>query len=165
MFPDSQRLYVSHIVRGALLWCDGEQDLRFKSLLREAHMRYVGTLVSLLVVVAIVGLIYKYYLGTQQAAPIAHPKQMIDVIGVQNDLLGIAQAERMYQAEHGNYASLDELASSGAMNMKKAGRDGYTYESDEVSAESFRIVAHCPTDVPGCTNYAVDQTMEVQSVP
>jgi hypothetical protein len=128
-------------------------------------MRYVGNLVALLVVAAIVGLIYKYYLGTHEAAPIAHPKQTIDVIGVQNDLIGIAQAERMYQAEHNTYASLDDLASSGAMNMKKTGRDGYTYEADEVSADSFRIVAHCPSDaVTSCTNYAVDQTMEVVEI-
>jgi hypothetical protein len=129
-------------------------------------MRRVGNLVAVLVIAAVVGFIYKSYLQSQQAAPIAHPKQTIDVIGVQNDLLGIAQAERMYQTEHNSYGSLDDLVSTGAMNMKKSGRDGYIYEAAEVSTDSFRIVAHCPSDtVPGCTNYAVDQTMQVQPAP
>jgi hypothetical protein len=129
-------------------------------------MRQVGSLVAVLVVAAVVGFIYKSYLGNQQAAPIAHPGQTIDVIGVQNDLLGIAQAERMYQTEHNSYGSLDDLVSSGAMNLKKSGRDGYTYEAAEVSTDSFRIIAHCPSETsPGCTNYAIDQTMQVQTAP
>jgi hypothetical protein len=128
-------------------------------------MGRVGNLVAVLVVALVVGWIYKSYLENQQAAPIAHPQQTIDVIGVQNDLLAIAQAERMYQAEHNAYGSLDDLVSSGTMNRKKSGRDGYSYEA-EVSPDSFRIVAHCPSDtVPGCTNYAVDQTMQVARTP
>jgi hypothetical protein len=140
--------------------------LRLDPLFCEVHMRQVGSLVAVLVVAAVVGFLYKSYLQNQQAAPIAHPRQTIDVIGVQNDLLGIAQAERMYQTEHNSYGSLDDLASSGAMNMKKSGRDGYTYEAAEVSADSFRIVAHCPSEtVPGCANYAIDQTMQVVIAP
>ncbi len=128
-------------------------------------MRHVGNLVAVLVVALIVGWIYKSYLKNQQAAPIAHPRQTIDAIGVQNDLLAIAQAERMYQVEHNAYGSLDDLVSSGTMNRKTSGRDGYSYEA-EVSPEGFRIVAHCPSDaVPGCTNYAVDQTMQVAPTP
>jgi hypothetical protein len=129
-------------------------------------MRRVGNLVAVLVVAAVVGFTYKYYLQNEPAAPISHPKQTIDVIGVQNDLLGIAQAERMYQAEHSSYGSLDDLLTSGAMNMKKSGRDGYTYEAAEVSADSFRIVARCPSHTtPGCTNYSIDQTMQVRPAP
>jgi len=129
-------------------------------------MRRVGNLVAVLVLAAVVGLIYRYYLRSPQAAPLAHPQQTIDVIGIQNDLLGIAQAERMYQAEHNCYGSLDDLVSAGAMNMKKSGRDGYTYEAAEFSTDHFRIVAHCPSDVvPGCTNYAIDQTLEVRPAP
>lgn len=129
-------------------------------------MRSAASLAGLLIVAAIAGLIYKFYFSQEpQSAEIKNPVQTIDVAGVKNDLLGIAQAERMYQAEHNSYGSLDDLVSSGAMNMKKSGRDGYTYEA-EVSSDSFRIVAHCPSaTVPGCTNYAVDQTMEIRSAP
>jgi len=129
-------------------------------------MRSAASLVGILIVAAIAGLIYKFYFSQgPQSAEIRNPTQTIDVIGVKNDLLGIAQAERMYQTEHNSYGSLDDLVSSGAMTLKKTGRDGYTYEA-ETSSDSFRIVAHCPSAaVPGCVNYSVDQTMEVQTAP
>jgi len=129
-------------------------------------MRSAASLLGLLIVAAIAGLIYKYYFSQgAQSTEIKNPVQTIDVVGVKNDLIGIAQAERMYQAQNGSYGSLDQLASSGAMTIKKSGRDGYTYEA-QVSSDGFRIVAHCPAaTVPSCTNYAVDQTMEVLPAP
>jgi len=129
-------------------------------------MRSLGNIVGLLVVALIAALVYKFYLsqGTQSPAT-SNPIQTIDVVGVKNDLMAIAQAERVYQAEHGSYASLDDLISSGAMTQAKRGRDGYSYEVG-ASASSFRAVAHCPAATsPGCTNYAIDQTMEVQAAP
>ena len=129
-------------------------------------MRSAASILGLLIVAAISALIYKFYF-TQgpQPAEVRNPVQTIDVVGVKNDLLGIAQAERMYQAEHNSYGSLDDLASGGAMTLKKTGRDGYTYEA-ETSTDSFRIIAHCPSaTVPGCVNYSVDQTMEIQTAP
>ncbi len=129
-------------------------------------MRSAASIVGLLIVAAISALIYKFYFTQgSQPAEIRNPVQTIDVVGVKNDLLGIAQAERMYQAEHNSYGSLDDLMSGGAMTLKRTGRDGYTYEA-ETSADSFRIIAHCPSaTVPGCVNYSVDQTMEIQTAP
>jgi hypothetical protein len=124
-------------------------------------------LVGLLVVLAIGAFIYRYNISqtVQSSGRAATPTQTIDTIGVQNDLIAIAQAERLYQAQNSSYGSLDDLASSGAMSIKKTGRNGYTYEV-QTSADGFRVVAHCPTDTfPGCTNYAVDQTMQVQATP
>jgi hypothetical protein len=110
-------------------------------------------------------LTYKFYFSKSQQAGTGTPAQTIDVVGVKNDLLAIAQAERAYQAEHGSYASLSELVSSGAMAMKKTDRDGYMY-GVETSAEGFRVIARCPaTTIPGCTSYAVDQNMDVQPAP
>jgi hypothetical protein len=126
-------------------------------------MRALGSLVGLLVVAAIVMVVYKYYLSPAQSPGVATPVRTIDAVGVQNDLLGIAQAERAFQAEHGKYASMDELTSSGAMEMKKAVRAGYTYEVD-ASEDSFVATARCGS-VQGCQNYAVDQTMMVQPAP
>jgi hypothetical protein len=95
----------------------------------------------------------------------ATPMQTIDIVGVKNDLIGIAQAERNYQAEHGSYVSPDDLISSGALTIPKRGRDGYTYEVD-TSGPGFRVIAHCPTATsPGCQDWAVDQTMQVAPVP
>jgi hypothetical protein len=125
------------------------------------------SMIGLLVVALIAGLIYKFYFTRMQSSGMgaSTPAQTIDVVGVKNDLIGIAQAERAYQAEHGSYASLDDLISSGGLTMKKTARDGYTYDV-ETSASGFRAVAHCPAATsPGCQNYSVNQTMEVQVTP
>ncbi len=125
------------------------------------------SLLGLLAVALIAVLAYKYYFSQMQSSGTgtATPAQAIDVVGVRNDLLGIAQAERAYQVEHGSYASLDELTTSGALTMKKTGRDGYTYDV-QTSDSSFRAVAHCPAaTTPGCTSFAVDPSMEVQAAP
>ncbi len=121
------------------------------------------SLAGLLIVALLAALVYKYYFSSLQSAGSGTPAQTIDIVGVKNDLLGIAQAERAHQAEHGSYASLDELISSGELTMTRSGRNGYTY-SLETSDQSFRAIAHCPTATfPGCSNYAVDQSMEVQA--
>jgi len=129
-------------------------------------VRSVASMAGLLIVALIAGLLYKYYF--QRGSPsgaIEHPVQTINTMGVQNDLVNMAQAERLYQAEHGSYASLEELTSSGALPVKKTGREGYTYDV-ETSAESFRIVARCASSaLPGCVNYAIDQTMELHPLP
>jgi hypothetical protein len=125
-------------------------------------MRSVGSLVGLLVIALIAGLIYKNYIEKVQSTSGATPVQTINIVGVKNDLLAIAQAERAYQAEHGAYASLSDLISSGALTMTSSSRDGYTYDVD-VSGGGFRGFTHCPAaTTPGCQNWSVDQTMEVR---
>ncbi len=128
-------------------------------------MRGMGNILGLLVVAVIALLAYKFYFQKMGAAGTATPLQTIDVVGVKNDLLAIAQAERLYQSQHGSYASLDELNSSGAMSVTKTNRDGYTYEV-QTSAADFHVIAHCPTATQsGCVNYSVDQSMEVSTAP
>jgi hypothetical protein len=120
------------------------------------------SLAGLLIVALLAALVYKYYFANLQSAGTGTPAQTIDVVGVKNDLLGIAQAERANLAEHGSYASLDELISSGELTMKRSSRNGYTY-TVETGDQTFRAIAHCPAATyPGCSNYAVDQSMEVQ---
>lgn len=127
----------------------------------------MGRIVGLLVVALIAVLMYKFYFAKLQdsGTGAGTPRQTVDIVGVKNDLLGIAQAERAYQADNGAYASLDELYSSGALSMSHTGRDGYAYHV-ETSESSFRAVAQCPAETsPGCTSWAVDESMEVQPVP
>jgi hypothetical protein len=125
----------------------------------------MGRVLGLLAVMVIVALSYKLYFSHLQSTGSGSPAQAISDVGAKNDLIAIAQAERAYQAEHGSYASLDQLISGGAMTMIKSGREGYTYDV-ETSSDGFRAVAHCPaTASPGCTNWAVDQTMEVRPAP
>jgi hypothetical protein len=123
------------------------------------------SMLGLLVVAVIALLTYKYYFSNMSAAGngAATPMQMIDMVGVKNDLLSIAQAERVYLTDHSSYASLDELVSSGALTMEKTGRDGYTYDA-QPSDSTFRVIAHCPAATnPGCTSFVIDQTMQIQS--
>jgi hypothetical protein len=132
--------------------------------LGEVLMRSLGSIISILVVAVIGLLVYKFYFTQSSSTGAATPAQTINVVGVKNDLLAIAQAERNYQAEHNSIASLDELVSSGEMSIKKTGRDGYTYDV-ESSGDGFRVTARCSATAAGCTNYLVDQTMEVRAAP
>ena len=127
-------------------------------------MRALGGIVALLVAMVAGLFVYRSYITQSQGSGAATPAQTINVVGVKNDLLSIAQAERAYQAEHSSIASLDELASSGELSMKKSGRDGYTYEI-EPSGDGFRVIARCSAAVAGCTNYIADQSMEVRAEP
>lgn len=125
----------------------------------------MSRVLGLLVVALIALLAYKFYLGKAVSPGMSTPMATIDVVGVKNDLLAIAQAERAYQAEHGNYASLEDLTSSGALTMKRSSRDGYTYDV-ETSTAGFRAIAHCPSaQGQPCTSFAVDQSMQVQTIP
>ena len=129
-------------------------------------MRGIFSLAGLLVVALIAALIYKFYLQPQSTgagAATSTPVQTIDSIGAQNDLISIGQAERVYQAEHAKYASLDELVSSGALAIKKQ-RQGYEFDS-QASDDGFRITARCVAQVQGCVSYTIDQNMSVQAAP
>lgn len=126
-------------------------------------MRGVSAL-GVLIAGLVVGYIYKTQYGGSAATAVAPVRQTIDVVGVKNDLIGIAHAERDYQALNSKYASMDELVSSGTLRMVKPGRDGYTYQV-ETTDQDFRAIAHCPkATLPACTDFAIDSTMEVQAV-
>lgn len=130
-------------------------------------MRGLGSVIGLLMVVLVSLGVYKYFLapGPSADAGAATPVQTIDAVGAQNDLIAIAQAERAYQAQNGKYASLDELISGGAMNLRKPNRQGYTYEVD-ASDDNFRATAQCaPAQAAGCHSYSIDPTMNVQIIP
>lgn len=128
-------------------------------------MRGLGSIIGLLIVALIAVMAYRYFLTSGQSVGATTPVQTIDAVGAQGDLLAIGQAERMYQAQNGRYASLDELLSDGSMQMRKPNRQGYTYDVD-ASDQSFRATATCTSPpLPGCHSYSVDQTMTVQIVP
>lgn len=125
-------------------------------------MRSFASIAGTLVVLVVSLFIYKYYFTSGQAAlnPAA-PTQTVDMIGAKSDLLSMAQAERIYQAEHSSYGSLDDLVSSGALAYKREGRRGYTYDAD-ASTDSFRITARCSDPpMPGCMGLAIDQNMQI----
>jgi hypothetical protein len=126
-------------------------------------------LIGILVTAAIGLGIYMYMLKQEAPAPGMVVTQNISVTGVKNDLVAIAQAERMYYTQNGYYADLPTLTTNGTMNITRTSRDGYTY-SVEPSANSFTVTAKYsappvanPAGVtpPRFPTYTIDQTMEV----
>jgi hypothetical protein len=123
-----------------------------------------------LMVTAAIGLgIYMYTLKQASPGPGMVVTQNISLVGVKNDLVAIAQAERMYYTQNGSYADLPTLASSGTMNITRTSRDGYTYSVDS-SGNTFTATATYtapPIDNPaGITpphfpTFTIDPTMEV----
>jgi hypothetical protein len=123
-----------------------------------------------LLVVAGIGLgIYMYSLKQMAPGTGMVATQNISVVGVKNDLVAIAQAERMYYVQNGSYADLPTLSSSGTMNITRTSRDGYTY-SAVPSGSTFTVTAtYTPPPVenpagvtpPHFPTFTIDQTMEV----
>jgi hypothetical protein len=95
---------------------------------------------TLIVVVAVGAYIYMRQTQSAMSAGTNNPTAPVDLMGVRNDLLAIAQAERSHAATSGAYVSIDELREKGALSMSRNNRGPYTY-SAEVSSSSFRIVA------------------------
>ena len=129
-------------------------------------------LVSILVTAAIGLGIYMYTLKQAAPGPGMVVTQNISVTGVKNDLVAIAQAERLYYTQNGSYADLPTLTSTGTMNIARTSRDGYTY-SAQPSGNSFIVTAtytappvENPAGVtpPHFPTFTIDQTMEVHQV-
>lgn len=115
-----------------------------------------------MVIAAAIGM----YIYSQQArsvsgsAPNANPETTVNVIGVKNDLIAIANAERQFNATEGRYASLDELMSGNYITVRGS-RDTYRYNV-ETSGSSFRVTAD--SSAPGAPpHFWVDDSMVVQS--
>ena len=125
------------------------------------------SLVGLLAALVIGYLIYRSFI--MQTLPKEEgggtPVSSISATGVKNDLIAIAQAERAWFAEHGSYASLSDLTSSGAMTMTRTGRDGYTYSVD-TQAGGFTVTARSSGPLtPPPSSFMIDQSMEVRAIP
>jgi hypothetical protein len=124
-------------------------------------MRAAGAILGLVIVVAIIWFVVKsqYSQGPGSAQP---PKETIDVVGVKSDLLAIAQAERMYMASHGSYASVEELQQDGSITFSGANRRGYSYTAEVDDGQHFKITAK-PTDPAKASwpTLSIDETMQV----
>lgn len=92
----------------------------------------------------------------------ANPRSTIDVTGVKNDLVSIANAERRRRATDGKYASLDDLISNGDISMQTPSRGPYSYSSD-VSDQSFRITATYNGSDPGPKTLYIDESMQIRT--
>jgi hypothetical protein len=120
----------------------------------------------ILVAAAILGGIYFYYV---KKLPITDsgtaPTQAISLTGVRMDITQIAQAERTYVATNGHCVNLDELSSSGLVNLARTERDGYSYEIQCGSGTEFVVTArHAPAPPDSPIRYptlSINQNMQV----
>jgi len=124
-------------------------------------MKAAGSILGLVIVVAIIWFVVKsqYSQGPTGGQP---PKEVIDVVGVKSDLLAIAQAERMYLASHGSYASVDQLQQDGSLTFSGANRRGYNYTAEVDDGQHFKVTA-APSDPAkaGWPTLSIDDTMQV----
>lgn len=117
---------------------------------------------TLVAVVAVGAYIYVRQTQNVMTAGTTNPTSTLDLIGVKNDLLAIAKAERVYSATNGKFVSIDELRSQGALTMLRERRGPYTY-SAEVSDLEFRIVATYsgPENSGMPKTLSIDQSMQI----
>ncbi|MGO8788211.1 MAG: type IV pilin protein [Terriglobia bacterium] len=124
-------------------------------------MKAAGSILGLVFVLAIIGFVMKsqYSHGPAGAQP---PAETIDVVGVKSDLLAIAQAERLYLANHGSYVSVDELQQDGSITFSGANRRGYTYTAELDDGQHFKITA-TPSDPAKASwpTLSIDESMQV----
>lgn len=119
--------------------------------------------ISLLTVLCVGAWLYTRQAKIVMPEGTGNVRQVVDVTGVKNDLLAIAQAERSQFALEGKYLPLDELRSKGIISLPRSGRGDYTYSVD-VGDTDFRVVASY-SGAPGAApqTISIDQTMEIRT--
>lgn len=124
-------------------------------------MGRIFSFVGLLVAAGIV--LYLYARQTQSVSQVAGGGtiQSAEVLtGVKGDLIGIANAERGFNATEGRYGSLDELV-TGHYLPPKGDRPPYSYDLQTTSS-GFRVTA--TRSGPGSpAQLWIDENMEIQS--
>jgi hypothetical protein len=116
-----------------------------------------------LLFVLVVGMWFYMRQGlTVAGAGTNNPIAVIDLTGVRNDLLAIAQAERSHAAMKGGYVSLEDLRSQGDLTMSRTSRGPYNYSS-EIDDASFRILAtyNGPENSGMPRSLSIDQSMQI----
>jgi hypothetical protein len=103
-------------------------------------MRAAFGMAGLLIVLVIGYLIYSSQIGEVSGdKPFAH---QANSVAVQRDLLSLGQAEKLYLATNGSYATLEDLRNSSVMSSIPDGsRLGYAYSVEVDGKAHFRITA------------------------
>jgi hypothetical protein len=128
-------------------------------------MSRVFGFVGLLLVLGVGMYVYKQQILATSApgGSTTNPRATVDVVGVKNDLIAIAQGERRHWASEGKYVPLDELISNGDISMQKPSRGPFNYSSD-VSESGFTITATYSGDDAGVPkSMSIDQSMEIKT--
>lgn len=120
-------------------------------------------IIGLLVALAVAfGFYYFYFKTSRPGGEGTSAVQAINTTAVKNDLIAIANAERMHLSEKGSYVSLEELIDSGELRMEKPRRENYVY-TVETNGSGFTVTARY--DGPPGLRYptlTIDQTMQIR---
>jgi hypothetical protein len=117
--------------------------------------------VGIVIVMAIGMYMYSAQLKTVSApGGDGAPTGAANAVGVKNDLISIANAERGYYASEQKYASLDELISEKYITIERQ-RPPYSYEV-ETTSTGFRVTAN-RAGAGGPAQFWIDENMQVQS--
>ena len=117
--------------------------------------------IGLIGIVIVLGAGAYFYLGqVNEVAPDGKtPQTTVSFIGVQNDLLAMANAERRYQASNSKYASLDELRTNSDITVPSRKDIRYTVDA---SSSHFRIVATYTGPDPAAPKHlSIDDSLTV----
>jgi hypothetical protein len=122
------------------------------------------SMVGMLITMAIIGyIVYTQMRGTSPSGHAASvPRTTIDVAGVKQDLLAMANAERAHFALEGKYASLDDLRAKGNLTIPELRRGDYAYTA-EFTDTVFRVIATYsgPPNTGSPRTVSIDQTMQI----
>ena len=105
-----------------------------------------------------------YYMKATQAVvpPHSAPSATIETVGVEQDLIAIANAERRYSASNGSYVSLDKLLASGELSMPRTSRGPYSYSVD-TDGQTFTVRAHADRPIPNApSSVSIDDKMAIE---
>jgi hypothetical protein len=118
---------------------------------------FIGTMI----VMAVGMYIYSIQLkDTSTTGAGGSPTGTANIVGVKNDLIGIANAERAYFATQQKYASLDELISGNYLTIARQ-RPPYIYDV-EITSSGFQATA--TRDSAGApAQLWIDETMQIKS--
>lgn len=108
---------------------------------------------------------YIYSVQVREITPTGandNPMASVNTVGVKNDLLAIANAERRRLGSEGKYVSLDELISSGDISAGARGRGPCTYDAD-IRDTTFKITATCSGQNSPPHILSISETMEFRS--
>ena len=118
--------------------------------------------IGLIGIVIVLGAGAYFYLGqVNEIAPDGKtPQTTVSFIGVQNDLLATANAERRYQASNAKYASMDELRTNSDISVPS--RKDILYAVD-ASSSHFRITAtYTGADPKAPKHLSIDDSLTVK---
>jgi hypothetical protein len=122
-------------------------------------MKGAGAFLGLVIVLAVGYLVYKAELAPGPGGG-TNPVEQIDTVGVTSDLVSIGQAEKLYVASHGVYATLDQLEQEGSISFHS--RRGYTYRVELDDGQHFKATA-TPSDPAkaGWPTFSMDDTLQI----